>query len=370
MDDTFTTTTDEPGGDPAYPAPAAPGNRRRRTVGLVATIVVSLIGVLLGALSLVSAGKVAFRPGTAAPVIDRLEVDGAPTYAPDGDILFLTVAVDRLSVLEWLFVRRDKNAVIVDTEVAFPRGRQAERQENAARMARAKSDAELVALQRLGYEAYKLTGAFVESVEGPSTGVLRPGDTIVDIDGTPITTVAALTQRLRATVPGAVVTLKVEAADAATRTERVTLGVRPDGQPHGFLGVTLKDRVSETNPAPVAIDIDSGRIGGDSAGLAFTLSILDDLTPGELTGGKRVAVTGTIDIKGDVGAIGGAAQKVAAARKAKADIVLVPEANFDEANASAAGRIRVVAVRTLDQALEVLAGLGGNANDLPKATAG
>ena len=72
------------------------------------------------------------------------------------------------------------------------------------------------------------------------------------------------------------------------------------------------------------MDIDSGAVGGPSAGLAFTLGVMDVLTPGELTGGKLVAVTGTIDSDGSVGPIGGLVHKVDAARHAGATLFLVP----------------------------------------------
>jgi PDZ domain-containing protein len=158
--------------------------------------------------------------------------------------------------------------------------------------------------------------------------------------------------------------LSVENDKGEPREETVTLGTRTDGNSWGFLGVTLQDRVSVRDDLPVKLSIDSGSIVGDSAGLAFTLSIIDDLTPGELTGNHRVAVTGTISLDGSVGAIGGVQQKVVAARRAKSAIMIVPGDNFAEAQAKAGNSIKVVAVKSLDDALNVLRGLGGNVDDV------
>ena len=77
--------------------------------------------------------------------------------------------------------------------------------------------------------------------------------------------------------------------------------------------------------------VNTGRIGGNSAGLALTLSVLDVLTPGELTGGFQIATTGTIDLEGNVGPIGGVEQKTITARKAGMDLFLVPENSLEKA---------------------------------------
>jgi PDZ domain-containing protein len=117
---------------------------------------------------------------------------------------------------------------------------------------------------------------------------------------------------------------------------------------------------------PFDVVIDTGDVGGPSAGLAFTLAIIDDLTPGDLTGGAKVAVTGTIAGDGSVGPVGGTGQKAAAVRAGDYDAFLVPSADY-QAALGRAGDVEVVAVDTLDEALAALADLGGNADDLPAA---
>jgi PDZ domain-containing protein len=101
-------------------------------------------------------------------------------------------------------------------------------------------------------------------------------------------------------------------------------------------------------------------VGGPSAGLAFTLAVLDVLTPGELTGGHRVAVTGTMALDGTVGPVGGGLQKAVAVRNAGYDAFLVPSDELEEVEAVIGDDLRVIAVDTLAEALEALESLGGD----------
>jgi Lon-like protease len=115
---------------------------------------------------------------------------------------------------------------------------------------------------------------------------------------------------------------------------------------------------------PVDVSIDSGTVGGPSAGLAFALAVLDVLTPGELTGGHRVAVTGTMNLDGTVGPIGGGAQKAITVRDSGYEVFLVPEAEVEEVREAVGDDVEVVGVRTLEDALRALGSLGGNAGSL------
>jgi PDZ domain-containing protein len=131
------------------------------------------------------------------------------------------------------------------------------------------------------------------------------------------------------------------------------------------LGVASVDFVSYQ--FPIAVSIDTQRVGGPSAGLAFTLAIIDELTPGNLTGGMEVAVTGTIEPDGSVGAVGGVEQKAITARTNHVSLMIVPKAEAADARREAGG-VRVVGVSTLDQALSALRHAGGAAVPPPSST--
>jgi len=124
---------------------------------------------------------------------------------------------------------------------------------------------------------------------------------------------------------------------------------------------------------PFDVTVDSGQVGGPSAGLAFTLAMLDKLTPGDLANGVPVAATGEMSPGGVVGDIGGLRQKTIAVMRTNAKVFLVPDDQKKEAEDEVAakhGTLKIVGVNTIDDALKALADLGGNATQLgtPGAT--
>ena len=150
----------------------------------------------------------------------------------------------------------------------------------------------------------------------PTVKVLRPCDQILAADGHELHPVDDLSKILKSHPVGSTVALRIVRA-GQTMTVRVPVA---SSQNTHIIGVELAPRFK----VPVNINIDTSDISGPSAGLAMTLAIIDALTPGELTGGKQVAVTGTIDPDGNVGEIGGLPQKAVAARTAHAQIFIVP----------------------------------------------
>jgi PDZ domain-containing protein len=195
--------------------------------------------------------------------------------------------------------------------------------------------------------------------------VLRAGDVVVAAGGRPVDETDDLIGVIADHRPGDVVNMTVERHAAGNgsgrpdrRTVPVTLGRKP-GTDEAVIGVLIQTRVD----FPIDLTIDSGDVGGPSAGLAWTLGLLDRLTPGSITGGHRVAVTGEIDEHGRVLQIGGVGQKAVAARREGATLFIVPTEEEARARASA-GSMKVVGVHDLDGALDALAAIGGNANDL------
>jgi PDZ domain-containing protein len=147
----------------------------------------------------------------------------------------------------------------------------------------------------------------------------------------------------------------------------LALGADPNDPDRAIIGIEVTGRGIDFD-FPIDVSIDTGDVGGPSAGLAFTLAIIDDLTPGDLTGGADVAVTGTINSDGTVGPVGGTGQKAAAVRAKGYDAFLVPSDDYEAARQHA-GDVDVIAVDTLDEALAALADLGGNVDDLPQPAA-
>jgi PDZ domain-containing protein len=342
--------------------PHGPSRARRYWVALGVAAGV-LVAALAGA-SIVEIPYVTLSPGSARTTTPLVTVDGAPTFPTEGEILFLTVAVDsEVTVLDAATGWVDGETEVLPQEAVFGRGvsDEANREANAAAMVGSKQVAAVVALTRLGYELHPSgTGAVVLQVEDgtPAATVLEVTDTIVGVDGMPVRMPADLSTTISARAPGDAVTLTVEDEAGQSRDETVALAARPDDAAAGFLGVVTEPR--DYDPGlPFTVDVDSGQVGGPSAGLAFTLAILDVLTEGELTGGHHVAVTGTIAEDGTVGPVGGVVQKAAAAADAGADLLLVPTAELEAAEANDHG-MEIVAVATLEDALRALEAHGGD----------
>jgi Lon-like protease len=355
---TDTTTVPTAGGS----VPAARSTARRYWTALC--VAGAVLAVAIGAAVLVSTPYATLSPGTARSTGPLVTVEGAPTFAPSGELLFLTVGVDGdVSLLEATAGWIDPNIDVLPREAVFGRGITAEqnRELNAIAMVGSKETAVVVALTRLGVPLDPTgTGAVILSVqpETPAAASLVVGDTIVAVDGQPIQLYGDLAPTVSARRPGEEVTLTVENEAGETREVALTLAARPDDPDAGFLGVSGDTR--DFDPGlPFTVDIDSGRVGGPSAGLAFTLAVLDVLTEGDLTGGAIVAVTGTINEDGTVGEVGGVVQKAAAAADAGAELMLVPPGELADAEANDHG-MEIVAVANLDDALAALAAHGGD----------
>lgn len=362
---------DDRGGLPPPSAPTPPRRRRRPLVAVGTVAAILAVLVLLGG-ALIRLPYVLIAPGTASAVERVVTIQGAPTYEHRGRLLFLTVSVssDRPNAFAVLSGWLDKDTdVVPEGDVLQGRSRAEDSRLNKLEMADSQMTAKQVALERLGYTVPTSgTGAAVTAVQkgSPAQGKLRVGDVITAVDGQPVSLADQLGPIVRSRPAGAPVTFAV---DRDGNPSQVTLDTRatPAGpcQGRAQIGVQSSTR-SEKFDFPVDVKIDTGRVSGPSAGLAFTLTIVDELTPGDLTGGKKVAVTGTIRPDGSVGPIGGAQQKAVTARQAGAKLFLVPHEEVKEAR-SRAGGMKVVGIGTLDDALDQLHRFGGADTGLPPA---
>ena len=352
---------------PGWPT-APPPMRRRRLAWALGVVVGLLVATAIGS-AFVRLPYYALAPGSVRDTSGLVSVEGTETFPPSGRVDFTTVSVrGRLTVWGALAGWLDPAVTVVPEEqILSDRTPQENRQINLQLMDTSKQTAILVALEELGYDVRALgTGAIIAQVEAdqPADGVLAVGDTVVAVDGEPVELASDLVEAISSRAPGTEVELTVEPhGEDGTEERTVELGARPDDPDAAFLGVVPQTRDPDFE-FPFEIEIDTGSVGGPSAGLAFTLAILDLLTPGELTGGERIAVTGTIDASGAVGPVGGVEQKAAAVRRQGIEIFIVPsalsEVELDAARGQAGDELMIVPVDDLDGALEALAGFGGD----------
>ena len=313
-----------------------------------------------------------FRPGSVQPLSGKVMITSGQRFAATGEVHFATVRQDAtVNGWEWLEARMKPSLTLIEEDrVLGGRSRDENRAFNMQLMRVSKSTAVAVALRHLGIDPFRPTGVGLADVQvgGPSAGVLTTDDVILTVDGVPVFQAVDLVEAIGDRGPGDEVDLVVEpVAGGAARTVSVVLGARDDDPTVGFMGVVPQTRWEDVEDLPVDVKVNTGNVGGNSAGLALTLSILDLITPGELTGGLQVASTGTIDPMGAVGPIGGIIQKVVAARDGGMDLFLVPVDEVAEARRHA-GSMAVEGVATLDDALEALARHGGQTRDLALPT--
>jgi PDZ domain-containing protein len=329
--------------------------------------------LLVGMICVVGAMRVPYvtlAPGGARavePLVEVAQIPGGPEVideAPTENLLYTTVSttLEPSGLLVLLGVLDDKVQVEPSAPFLGTQTRDESRKLNLALMTDSQDKARKVALERLGYDVGATpAGAFIEDVDPsfPAAEVLAPGMTVVGAAGEPVETRTDLVEAIEARQPGDVLDLSVvPLGEQMPVSVEAELGERRGEPGAAALGITLVDRYRYD--FPIDIDIDTGQVGGPSAGLAFTLAILDRLSPGNLTGDARTAITGTIELDGTVGPVGGVRHKVEAAVREGATQFLVPVDELDQAVAAADGRLEVRSVQTIDDALDALEDAGGD----------
>lgn len=319
-------------------------------------LVVAFLVCATVAAAFITVPVVAWLPGPIYDVIDQVEVGpDVEVYPPTGDHLVLTVAgTNRLSLLEAIGYGISPRADLISLSSVRRPGETAEeyRTRNLQSMDVSVHTSIVVALDRLGYElddAEIVVSGILEDV--PADSDLDPGDVILGVEDTTLQRADDLVEYIAGRQPGD--TLKLEIMrDDETIDAKVELTSREDDPSAAMLGITVQEMVDP----PLDIDIETDKVGGTSAGLMNAIAIMDLLSPGNMVNGHTVAGTGTLDLDGNVGTIGGIRQKVVAAKEVGAEFVIVPRGNLEEAE-TASVDIKLVPVDTIDDALDYLAAL-------------
>ena len=292
-------------------------------------------------------------PGPARAVEPLIAFDGHARYEPEGSFVLTSIHYQQLTPLGVVQAWLDPDRSVVSRGFLFQPGesQEEERQRATSEMDQSKIHAAFLVLDELtAYPEDHGDGVLVEGVEDgcSADGELFPGDVVHAVDGTEVDDVAEARRAIRAAPSGGRLTFDVT-VDGEPQT--VTLVRRPCGRSESpIVGVSL----IETFPFDVRIS--SGQIGGPSAGLAWALGLYDLLTPGDLTAGRRIAVTGQLGIDGTVFPIGAPDEKVVAAAGAGASVLILPAANLSEARSAGDRGVELVAVDSFDDALEYLQG--------------
>ncbi|MCU1362670.1 MAG: hypothetical protein JWM55_498 [Acidimicrobiaceae bacterium] len=327
----------------------------------------------------------AITPANATPVAPLVTIHGVTTNPHHDKILFTDVFLSRVSVLQEITDQFRSHVQLVPADELTEPGISTSElnAQGFLEMSDAKQAAEVAAFRALGWRVSStLRGAVVTGVVDASPAAsakLHVGDEIVGVNSTTIRSDCQLIGYFHDLAPGTAATLHVDrvtisktgvlsygsATSVPIRTAAVPSNVGPSGCPgvsgaeRSWLGVSLEDGLHFQLPA--AVNINTANIGGPSAGLAMTLTLINKLSAGSLTGGHVVAATGTMAVNGQVGAVGGVEEKAVAVHRAGARYFLVPDGdgNVNAARAAHQPDLTILPVRSLKQALRDLRRLGG-----------
>lgn len=296
-------------------------------------------------------------PGGSQPLIS---VSGHPTHPTVGHLFLVTVSVVGdpqheptlyTAIGDWL---SSSTAVVPEQLIYAPGENNQQVQEiDAVQMLQSQQDAITAALRYLHIPVHTDVAVGAVSPGTPAARVLRSGDVILAIDGTPVPTQTALRKVITAHPPGSQLTISLRRGSRRLTVTTRTVATGSGSARHAILGFLPYPHAEY----PFHISIDLSNVGGPSAGMMFALGIIDKLTSGHLTGGRSIAGTGTIDPAGTVGPIGGVQQKVIAAARAGATVFLVPAGDCAGARQTVPPGVRLVKVSTLAGAVAALQNL-------------
>ena len=322
-------------------------------------IIFLVLFVSISSLSLVKTDYYFMSPGP--PYQWDIEYENIDTYEFEGNLFQLTVKRDEANALVYAWSLINESYDLYPREIILPDGVTPKELSEISiqNMRTSENVAIAVALKNVGYEiSSKGDGVAVVGLleDSPVKDKLKKGDLINSINSTDIFSATEFIATLRTYSIGETVSIGLLREIDGVKKQifvKTTLveHVEYKGEPMvGFLATTVNERFD----FPFEIDIKTGNVGGPSAGLMMALNVYNNLIPNDITNSMIVAGTGTIEIDGSVGPVGGIKQKIIAAKRAGAELILVPVANFEEAQPFETDKTAIVAVDSFDEALSVI----------------
>ncbi|MFD4525951.1 PDZ domain-containing protein [Streptomyces sp. NPDC058470] len=360
----------------------------RRTATMLASTLI-LIALLCAGVFI----KVPYSEMSPGPTVNTLgdhdgepvlQITGRKTYPATGNLNMTTVRVTsadyNMNLVEAVYGWLAHDNKVVPHDTLYPDGKTEEQstQENAEEFSQSQESAKVAALEELDIPVQSWVIVSTVLKDSPAEGELHAGDVIKAVDGTAVKAYDDVAKLVTKHKPGekvvfTIVPAKAQAAaekehKTATETEDITLTTKKsddEGESRAIVGISA----GTDHTFPFTIDIKLADVGGPSAGLMFALGIVDKLTPGNLTGGKFVAGTGTIDDAGKVGPIGGIEMKTVGAREKGAQYFLTPADNCADAAKDTPKGLTLVKVNTIDDAMSALKDISsGKTGDLTECS--
>jgi len=328
----------------------------KRAIGLLSKLFGILV-IIFFIINFVPTDYMLMRPGIAQELSPIITVEDGYKGGSKGDFMLTAVSTTPATIWDLLYINisRPEGVEIEPMEQHLPEGMDINEYLEIMEiyMEDSKMKSQAVAFEKAGYEVkIKEKGVIVNEIlaNGSAKGVLKKGDIIIAIDDKKVVDDQDAVELIRKHKIG----------------EEVKITIEREGN---ILEFNLKTIETEENPGKASIGImiftnydyqfprkvyfNTKDIAGSSAGTMFALEIYNQLIPEDITGGRRIAGTGTISLDGTVGKIDGVQQKVIAAENNNADLFLVPEENYEEAR-KVTHKIPLVPVKSFDEILDYL----------------
>jgi PDZ domain-containing protein len=334
--------------------------------GRVLLVSITSVLVLLAVALVMPVPFVKLAPGPTFNVIGEhdgeqvIKISNTTTYPVTGELDMTTVLESGgprggLTFVDAIASWFNSSTAVLPRELLYPddiSGSEVKAKQTAL-FSTAESNATAAALRYLNMPLS--TKIVVSSVwaDSPADGKLEPRDEILTIDGTAITAADQVRTLVQTKPIGTELAMTVK-RDSETGAKSldvtVTSAPNPSDESKPYIGISVSEYYSAD--FPIAFTLDT--VGGPSAGLTFTLGLIDKLAPEDLAAGKHIAGTGTIDPEGKVGPIGGIRQKLAGARSAGAELFLMPQSHCAEAAGHVPDGLTVTPVETVTDAVDAL----------------
>lgn len=309
------------------------------------------------------------RPGGAYDLGPLVEVVGGDED-DEGTLSLMTISLMKATPVLYAYAKfQDGYKVMSADRIRSPHESD---EEYNVRQLKMMADSQVNALQvafDVAGKPYEVenNGVYVMTVlnDGAADGILEPGDQVISVDGNKFNTQEEFIDYLAGQDKGQQVEL-IYVRDGREITDTVKLAPLPTDPDRIGIGIAfVENKEIITDPK---VTIDSEEIGGPSAGLMFTLEILNRLLEEDITKGYNIAGTGTMESDGTVGRIGGIDQKVIAADNQDIEIFFAPndttegakQSNYELAKKTAekiGTSMKVVPVKNIEEAMSYLENL-------------
>lgn len=318
--------------------------------------------LFVSAAFLIKTPYVILSPGEPQNILgSAITISGTKVYPTSGKLSVTSVMVtdpdSYMTGFDVLYSWIDRNRAVLPRVEVYPPNESAEEsiKMGALEMADSQLNATAAALKYLGYDLNSKLIIGQVNQQSKAHKILRIKDELLTVDNIKYESQAELAEKLESKKPGDKVVVKVLRDGAQVIEKQIELSARPDGS--AFIGIGIKNEYE----FPFDVKIKLAQTGGPSGGLIFALGVIDKLTLEDLVRSRNIAGTGSITNSGQVGPIGGIAEKIIGAKKAGVELFFTPLENCDALQDieqlignQGENTLKIVPVATLAEAVSIL----------------